>query len=144
MNNQPSRKKIYFACSIRGGREEAGVYEQIISMVNKNATVLSEIFADQKLTQEGMNKPNNEIWELDTEWIKESDALIVEVTQPSLGVGYEIALAESLSKPILCLYKKSDKKLSAMIDGSPNVEVLHYDTLDEVELAIENFIKGIE
>jgi len=31
----------------------------------------------------------------DLEWLRQADALVAEVTTPSLGVGYEIALAES-------------------------------------------------
>jgi nucleoside 2-deoxyribosyltransferase len=44
------------------------------------------------------------IYERDVAWLRESDFVIAEVTQPSLGVGYELGFAEAISKPILCLY----------------------------------------
>ena len=36
--------------------------------------------------------------------------LVAEVTQPSLGVGYEIGRAVTMKKPILCLYRPSPDK----------------------------------
>ena len=36
--------------------------------------------------------------------------VVAEVTQPSLGVGYEIGRAVAMEKPILCLYRPSDDK----------------------------------
>ena len=134
------KQKIYFACSIRGGRDSADTYEQIVILLNQKATILTEIFADQKLTESGMNKPSEDIWSIDTAWVKKSNALVAEVTQPSLGVGYEIALAESLGKPILCLYKKNSKKLSAMLEGCPNAKILSYDNLEQVTPDIYKFI----
>lgn len=138
-------KKIYFACSIRGGRDDAETYAQLVQYLKKRATVLSEIFADQKLTSEGMNKPSKDIWQIDTDWVKQADALIAEVTNPSLGVGYEIALAEQLQKPILALFRNDgDKKLSAMIDGSPNVQVCYYKKLPEAQDAINIFLDNLD
>ena len=55
-----------------------------------------------------------------------------EVTQPSLGVGYEIALAESFGKRIICLFKRKSCNLSAMIKGNRNLEVLEYRSVDEL------------
>lgn len=35
-------KKIYFAGSIRGGREDAALYQRIIQYINKTEVVLTE------------------------------------------------------------------------------------------------------
>lgn len=134
-------KNVYFACSIRGGREDAETYKLLVERIKKYAHVLSEVFADQNLTSRGMNKPAGDIWSNDIKWIGQSDAVIAEVTNPSLGVGYEIAKAEKMNKPILCLYKsKPDKKLSAMIHGSPMASVFEYQNIDSAEHAISSFI----
>ena len=42
--------KIYFACSIRGGRDDAELYAELVSYIKTRATLLTEIFADNKLT----------------------------------------------------------------------------------------------
>ena len=39
------------------------------------------------------------IYERDTEWIRASDVLIAECTNPSHGVGYELAYAEARNDP---------------------------------------------
>ncbi len=89
-------KKIYFGCSISGGRNHAHVHQEIVEFIKSaGGHVLSELFADKSLVAEvgAMSGLTNEqVWERDVKWVKEADALIMEVTQPSLGVGYEIAL----------------------------------------------------
>ena len=137
-------KKVYFACSIRGGREDSDSYSKLVEYIKGRAIVLTEIFADGKLTASGMNKPSREIWKIDTNWIKEADAVIAEVTNPSLGVGYEIALAESLSKPVLALFHDDEsRKLSAMIGGAPGVKNVSYTELSEAKYAIDEFLGSI-
>jgi nucleoside 2-deoxyribosyltransferase len=48
-----------------------------------------------------------EILERDLEWLSQAHVVIAEVTQPSLGVGFEIARAITLNKPVLCLFRPS-------------------------------------
>ena len=135
--------KIYFACSIRGGRDDAKAYAELAAHIKLKSNLLTEIFADSKLTPQGMNKPNNQIWQTDMNWVNEADAIIAEVTNPSLGVGYEIAKAEELDKPILALYQpKGDKRLSAMIEGSPKTNVVYYNNIEEAKVAIASFISN--
>ncbi len=137
-------KKVYFACSIRGGRDDAELYGQLVEAIRPHATVLTEIFADKKLTPQGMNKPAEEIWQTDLAWVRDADAIIAEVTNPSLGVGYEIAKAEEWGKPILALYRPSpERKLSAMILGSPKVTNREYTQLAEATDSIEKFLSTL-
>lgn len=134
-------KDIYFACSIRGGRVDAETYAELVKYLKRKVNVLSEIFADDGLTSKGMDKPSAKIWKIDTDWVKSADGIIAEVTNPSLGVGYEIALAENLRKPILALFRQTDnRRLSAMIDGAPGVEVINYTELPEAKVAIDQFL----
>jgi nucleoside 2-deoxyribosyltransferase len=134
-------KKVYFACSIRGGRDDAELYGELVEAIRLHATVLTEIFADKTLTPQGMNKPAEEIWRTDLDWVHEADVIIAEVTSPSLGVGYEIAKAEEWGKPVLALYRPSrERKLSAMILGSPHVTNREYGTAAEAAKIIETFL----
>lgn len=137
-------KKVYFACSIRGGRADADYYAELVQTIKKYADVLTEIFADKKLTAEGMASPTGDIWSNDIQWIGQADAVIAEVTNPSLGVGYEIAAAEKMGKPILCLYRPvGGKKLSAMISGSPGATILEYNSVASAEHAIAAFLHNL-
>lgn len=142
-------KKVYFGCSIAGGRDHAHVYEDIVKFIkDTGAELTSELFADKSLTAESGTNPElapQEVWLRDTNWVKEADGLIMEVTQPSLGVGYEIALAESLNKPILALfYSGSERRLSSMIAGNPNVQIVEYKDALETKPAIKKFINQVQ
>lgn len=138
-------KNIYFACSIRGGRDDADIYGQLVSHISTQAAVLSEIFADKTLTPEGSSGASRDIYDKDITWVRQSEAVIAEVTNPSLGVGYEIAKAEEWGKPILALFRESgERKLSAMIDGSPYLTVVRYEEIDEAKLAIDQFIQALK
>lgn len=136
-------KKIYFGCSIAGGRDHAHLYADIVSIIKaSDAQLLSEMFADKVLRPEvGIKMDPRFVWERDIKWIDEADGLIMEVTQPSLGVGYEIATAENLNKPILTLfYAPSGKRLSPMIAGSPNITVFQYSDVNTIKPAVQEFI----
>jgi nucleoside 2-deoxyribosyltransferase len=59
--------------------------------------------------------------------INEADFVVAEVTNPSLGVGYELAYAEKIGKPIACLFdNSSDRKLSAMVSGNSYNKIINY------------------
>jgi hypothetical protein len=140
--------KVYFGGSISGGRDHAHTYQEIVDGIKKcGAKVLSEIFADATLTAEvGHTKDMTlrEIWQRDVDWINMADAIIAEVTQPSLGVGYEIALAESLNKPVLVLFNASaGRRLSPMIGGSPRVTVLTYNQVSDIQPGIKKFLGSL-
>jgi hypothetical protein len=141
--------KIYFACSITGGRDHAHVYEGMVEHIKSAGhEVLCELFASKDvdpgiglmrdLTARG-------VWEADLAWVKESAAVIAETTQPSLGVGYEIAKAHQWDKPVLALYfPREGRKLSPMISGSPNVQVAEYTAPEEAHAAISAFLDSLK
>jgi hypothetical protein len=142
--------KVYFACSISGGRENAHLYQDIVDVIKASgADLLSELFASQSVdskkgisAKKNMNK--NDIWKWDLDWVNEADAIIAEVTQPSLGVGYEIAKAEEWKKPILTLfYEPSGNRLSAMIEGSPDNTSINYSNSQEMRDSVIKFLESI-
>lgn len=133
-------KKVYFAGSIRAGRDDAGLYFDIINLVNTKHKVLTEHIGCKDLASMGeQGMTDEQIYERDCKWIRECDVLLAEVTQVSLGVGYEIAYAESLGKKIVCLYRESEgKRLSAMINGNKYLKVYTYSTFKEIKNLFEN------
>ena len=136
-------KKIYFACSIRGGGDKS-LYPALVSSIQKHAELLTEIFVADGLRPEGSPLPADQIWQRDINWVREADAIIAEVSNPSLGVGYEIAKAEAWGKPVLALYQPlPERKLSAMILGSPHAQNHEYTTAQEAATIIENFIYSL-
>ena len=69
--------------------------------------------------------------------IRNADLVIVEVTTPSLRVGYEIAYAEAFQKPVLALHKTNDllyegQPLSPFLQGNKRIAICNYEDTDEV------------
>ena len=134
--------KIYFAGSIRGGRDDVALYHQIINYLKNYGQVLTEHVGSDSLTSIGENVLNDvRIHDRDMEWLKSSDIIIAEVTNPSLGVGYEIGMALNLNKKIICLYKtQKGKRLSAMISGSKAINVIEYGSFEEAKKSIDDIL----
>ena len=134
--------KIYFAGSIRGGRDDTEKYFALINHLKQYGQVLSEHIGLATLDSSGEKKSSEEVYQRDVEWIREADVVVVEVSTPSLGVGYELRLAEELNKKILCLFEeKEGKLLSFMVSGNKNIKVKHYKTLKEATDSIDEFLK---
>lgn len=109
-------------------------------MLATHGTVLTEMVGDAGLTASGSDGPVASIYEKDMAWLREADVVVAEVTAPSLGVGYELAKAEDMGKPVLCLYRElPDRKLSAMIAGNPAFAIRTYQDPDELAPAFAAF-----
>jgi len=134
--------KIYFAGSIRGGRDDVKIYYEIIDYLKTKGTVLTEHVGNSELSSYGEETSSDEyIHNRDLKWISESDIIVAEVTTPSLGVGYEIGRALENDKKILCLHQKQEgKRLSAMIAGCTGIEVGEYENIEEAKKIVDSFM----
>jgi nucleoside 2-deoxyribosyltransferase len=133
--------KVYFAGSIRGGRQDAALYAQIIGMLKRHGDVLTEHVgeADPDDAESGM--ADEAIYRRDMGWLDEADALVAEVTVPSHGVGYEIARAEALAKPTLCVHRpEGGRRLSALIAGNPTLRCESYEHPQELDSVLASFL----
>jgi len=129
--------RIYFAGSIRGGRDDAGIYRELIEFLSGFAQVLTEHVGT--VGEEELDDAT--IYARDMGWLRQSDVVVAEVTVPSLGVGYEIAAAERLGIPVLCLFRPGEgRKLSAMLTGDPGLTIVEYSDVGEAEVALRDFI----
>ncbi len=136
--------KFYFAASIRGGRGDIEIYTQFITLLSTYGTVLTEHVGDSSLTEAGEESTDQYIFERDCRWIQEADIIVAEVSNPSLGVGFEIRLAQSQGKRIICFYRKnSEKKLSAMIAGNDYLTIFVYETIDDVKNFLDSQFSNV-
>ena len=128
-----SLQRIYFSASISGGRGDAPGYAALIAGLSRRGSVLTEHIGSPDLSDGGEDGPGDaEIYARDIEWLKEADVVIAEVTTPSLGVGYEVARAAGMRKPVVCLFRpETGRRLSAMIRGNPAVRVLEYEAAED-------------
>lgn len=138
--------KIYFAGSIRGGRKDAALYNELITHLGNYGEVLTEHIGELKMTHPGDDGPSDRfIHDRDMEWLIRSDVIVAEVTTVSMGVGYEIGRAVEMGKKVLCLYRPgTGKNLSAMIGGSPQLELVKYFTTEEAKKSIDFFLNNLE
>lgn len=134
--------KIYFAASIRGGRSDQEIYLRIIETLQKYGEVLTEHIGNRSLLEQGeVNLSDEAIYARDINLLNECDVIIAEVSNPSLGVGYEIGRMEN-QKPILCLFRmQEDRRLSAMLAGNSTLRTEKYETFDDVEKILADFLK---
>lgn len=126
--------KVYFAGSIRGGTADAPLYARLIARINgRGHRVLTEhVGAGAALETLERGMTDGAIWEQDMAWLRESDVIIAECSTPSLGVGYELAMAQQMGKPAYVFYRAERAPLSAMLTGDPYYKVSSYS--DEEDL----------
>lgn len=125
-------RKIYFAGSIRGGRNDAGLYKRMISHISRTEKVLTEHIGSATVEDDEKNMTDQEIYEQDTAWLRECDMVIAECTNASLGVGYEMAYAEMHQKPVHIFINKTKARLSAMLSGDTYFHLHPYSNEDEL------------
>ncbi len=136
---------IYFACSITGGREFESAYQEIVAALTRDGHEIptSHLVQSEVMEKERLLTPHD-VYERDTNWIKNCDALIAEVSVPSHGVGYEIGFALNIGKPVLCIYQK-DRKVSKMITGNPdsNLTVQAFETVKDAISQARVFVDSL-
>jgi hypothetical protein len=119
---------IYFSCSLTGGRADQPIYAALVeALLAQGHTVPTAALAHPGIMAEEASIEPGVVYARDVAWVRAADALIAEVSTPSHGVGYEIALALMLGKPVLCLHRQS-ARVSKMITGNsePGISVRAY------------------
>ncbi|XP_051251711.1 2'-deoxynucleoside 5'-phosphate N-hydrolase 1 [Dicentrarchus labrax] len=142
--------KVYFCGSIRGGRDDVALYRRIVQKLQSYGTVLTEHVGSNELTDRGEDAAAAEdraIHDRDVAWLRQSDVIVAEVTQPSLGVGYELGRAVDMKKKVFCLFRPSSgRRLSAMVRGADDGElfVVRDYSEDELENVLDEFFKNLK
>jgi nucleoside 2-deoxyribosyltransferase len=141
---------IYFSCAITGGRTDQSIYADIVSflLAAGHQVPTAHLSAADVMAEEAIVAPRV-VYERDVAWVAGCDACIAEVSTPSHGVGYEIALALSLDKPVLCCYQQG-VPVSKMITGNTQASLSLYayhnekDLLEKVQSFLESLPAGAE
>jgi nucleoside 2-deoxyribosyltransferase len=137
--------RIYFACSITGGRKNEEVYKAIVDelLTAGHEVPTAHLSRSDVISLEVVVNPWD-VYARDIRWISSSEAVIAEVSTPSHGVGYEIAYALGKGKPVLCCYRKG-VSVSKMITGNsdPNISVQAYTSTQEAVQIVHEFLEKI-
>ncbi len=134
---------IYFACSITGGRDFESVYRAITEvLLSDGHEIPTAHLADPGVKALERVVSPRDVYERDVNWIRGCDALVAEVSTPSHGVGYEVAFALSLGKPVLCVYQEG-QPVSKMLTGNshPTILVKSYRHPEEAISVVRSFLQ---
>jgi len=136
---------IYFSCSLTGGRQDESVYMTIVDhLLEIGHDVPTAHLAHPQVMDLERVVDAREVYERDMAWIAACDVLIAEVSTPSHGVGYEIAVALKREKSVLCCYREG-VTVSKMIIGndSETLALCTYQGTDDVLTAIDDFLQTL-
>ena len=137
---------IYFSCSLTGGRNDQPVYAAIVEFLLAEGHEVSTAHLARPDVMDAERVVDAvKVFTRDVEWVQACDTLIADVSTPSHGVGYEIALALSLEKPVLCCYREG-ASVSKMITGNTEktLALASYQDSDAAVEAIHSFLEDIK
>ena len=110
--------KIYFACSITGGRDDEDIYTKMVdAMLAAGHVVPTAMNANSATLHMETDHSPETVYARDIAWLESSDVLVAELSTPSHGVGYEIAYALDRNMPVLGIYQQ-DITVSKMLTGN--------------------------
>jgi hypothetical protein len=136
--------KVYCAGPIRGDRSYAPYFQKIVQLIQKMGHIPLTELTLQPGEDFTASTDDKGIYQRDRGWLDQAQALVAEVSAPSLGVGYEISYALNMRKiPVLCLRHRSSGALSAMISGNSSglLTLETYATKEELKEKIRAFIE---
>lgn len=138
--------KLYFTASIVGKRRYLSSYEQIItSFKGKGHSVISDHIIKANEDDINMETPEERrAFHAKLEnWITSADAVIAEVSFPSISVGFEISRALERGKAVLALYQEGPPPSLLPELNIERLIVEKYD-VDSLDGVLEDFILYVE
>lgn len=140
--------KIYFTSSSNSFDKLQDSKKQIITIIKKSKHRLlsGEQTVHEYLLQQDKKLTPKEIFTREKKLIDDCDCMIAEVSNPSLGVGSEIAYALVSKKPVLALvFKDFEDSISPMIKGNPSDNLyLEFYSLDNLKYKINDFLSYLQ
>ncbi|MBD3250140.1 MAG: hypothetical protein GF381_01035 [Candidatus Pacebacteria bacterium] len=124
---------IYFVASITGRKKYEDNYRLIVEILEEMGhTVISDhIFETKKNELESEVREDRVAHHKKlSKWLNKADAMIAEVSYPSVSVGYEIGLALDKNKPVLALHTKDTPPAALMGETSDRFIIVSYDVHD--------------
>lgn len=137
---------IYFTASLGAKKQYIHNYKAIVKYLeSKHHKVVSEhIFNATEESVRMMKKDDRVAFHHRVEnWIKNSNFIIAETSYPSVSVGYEIALALRMAKPVLVMYSGGDPPSLLAYHTYDRLYTEKY-TIDSIGSVINDFILYIE
>ena len=134
--------KIYVSGSIYGGRQKIETYKTIIKALELYGEVCDKEIIDEDIIKKEEYQEDKEIFENLVKRLESSDLIFAEVTVPSLGVGYELGIADKLGKKIIAIYDLNMiDKVSTMIRGNERIKLIGYHNISEIVNKLDEILE---
>jgi len=91
----------------------------------------------------GFSKSSEFVYNRDINTLSNSDIIVADVSNPSVGVGMEIMFSKIHNKHIICLHQKG-KPLSRMLNGIPEKILIEYKKLKELKETLSQSLMQIK
>jgi 2'-deoxynucleoside 5'-phosphate N-hydrolase len=136
--------KVYFSASIT---DEPVISQRYASIIEHLKSLRHEVLQYSTLSpQELMQKSDTEIQAAHkrlSQYLRQADIYVAEITKASVGVGYEIAQALADKKPVLVLIHDSEPyKSRATLMGNPSKLIKYTKYNDEnLKSILESFVE---
>jgi hypothetical protein len=119
---------------------------RLVKVIRKNNYELADDWVDESYNSQKGGKDFKEtdwsvLYQDSVEAINRADVVIAETSTPSFSVGYQVALAVSMKKPILVLNREGVEKSFFASGIEAGIEYAKY-TPEDVEAKVEKFLKA--
>jgi hypothetical protein len=128
--------KVHFMGAVDGNQDN---YKKIVEkIIASGHELVTTHFLERSIDEIQQESPaESELYAKKShKWIRLADIVIVETSRTDVSIGYEIALAMNMMKPVIVLYHKDSPNIPFSLKGvnSDKLQVLSYndDTLGEM------------
>jgi len=135
--------KVYLAVAMTNPSQDLAVIAGLLACLEADGhAVPTRHVARPRARELDVCVSDRELAERDLAWLRESDALVAEVSSPSHGVGIEVASAVQMELPTLILYHEGCT-VSRLLLGLDRVESASYHDLDGARRAMRSFLTRV-
>ncbi|MBP7740732.1 hypothetical protein KA089_00945 [Candidatus Woesebacteria bacterium] len=135
--------KIYFTSSARGisdfKTKYGKIFQSIEKLGHKNLDDLV-LTIDKDVFYDGTHNDQTILYEKTIKFIKKCDIVILEVTIPSLSMGYVLHKSLEMNKPVIALYQPGNPPFFAQGIENDKLQVIEY-TDNDVEQTLKDAIE---
>ncbi len=139
--------KVFFCASSNFQIHLKAAYDSIIQVVETRGDELENSWVVEYLKGASVSYSSRELLLRQNKLVQQADCVIIEASTPSFGVGYLLAQALQLHKPILCLFpaKGNTELLSDGIKGNASslITLKLYEITDLKEI-INSYLDGLD
>jgi len=137
---------IYFAASTAQLSEKKSIFQQILNVLERSKHKVLDSWIVERLQGKRSKLTANELLLKNSQLLQEADLVVVELSTPSFGVGYQFGQALANRKHVLCLYPDSmyQNKISDIVKGhSSSLVTLKAYNKSSIQKVIRDYLAGL-